>query len=108
MAKSTAASLRRGVQHSPSSSDKPGKDPFTQAVGHVSLRAGFTLIELLVVILIIAISAAVAIPIFIRQREKGYESQVRSALRDAATGCQLEQIRFRSNVPLLERADSLD
>jgi type IV pilus assembly protein PilA len=46
---------------------------------------GFTLIELLVVILIIAILAAIAIPVFLRQREKGWVSQQQSALKDAAT-----------------------
>jgi type IV pilus assembly protein PilA len=48
-------------------------------------EAGFTLIELLVVILIIAILAAIAIPVFLRQREKGYVSQSQSALKNAAT-----------------------
>ncbi len=48
-------------------------------------EAGFTLIELLVVILIIAILAAIAIPVFLRQREKGWRSQVQSALKNAAT-----------------------
>jgi type IV pilus assembly protein PilA len=46
---------------------------------------GFTLIELLVVILIIAILAAIAIPVFLRQREKGWRSQMESAVKNAAT-----------------------
>ena len=48
-------------------------------------EGGFTLIELLVVILIIAILAAIAIPVFLNQREKGWVSQMESALKNAAT-----------------------
>ena len=45
---------------------------------------GFTLIELLVVILIVALLAAIAIPVFLHQREKSYESQMQSSLKAMA------------------------
>ena len=47
-------------------------------------ESGFTLIELLVVILIIAILAAIAIPVFLNQRKKGWKSQSESALKNAS------------------------
>jgi len=48
-------------------------------------EGGFTLIELLVVIIIIGILAAIAIPTFLRQREKGYRADMKSALKNGAS-----------------------
>jgi type IV pilus assembly protein PilA len=44
---------------------------------------GFTLIELLVVIIIIGILAAIAIPVFLSQRERAWQAELESDLRNA-------------------------
>jgi len=46
---------------------------------------GFTLIELLVVIAIIGILAAIAIPQFAAYRRRGYDSDVKSNVKNAST-----------------------
>jgi type IV pilus assembly protein PilA len=45
---------------------------------------GFTLIELLVVIIIIGILAAIAIPVFLNQRKKAFDTSIKSDLRTVA------------------------
>jgi type IV pilus assembly protein PilA len=74
-------------------------------------EGGFTLIELLVVILIIAILAAIAIPVFLRQREKGWRSQMQSALKNAATAQEsflTTHTAYATNAQITGATDSLE
>ena len=57
-------------------------------------RRRFTLIELLVVIIIIGILAAVAIPVYLNQREKAFDAAAKS---DMYTLAQFEESYFADN-----------
>ncbi len=48
-------------------------------------KSGFTLIELLTVVLIIGLLAVIALPKFVRTRERSYLSAMQSDLRNLAT-----------------------
>lgn len=48
-------------------------------------ESGFTLVELLVVMLILGILAAIAIPAFFSQRDKGFDSDTKADVRSVQT-----------------------
>lgn len=68
--------------------------------------AGFTMVELLVVIIVLGVLAAIAIPTFLRQREKGYDAASKSELKNAATA--LESIHVDSGSYAVGAAASND
>ena len=67
----------------------------------VAIGAGIAFVALL----IIAILAAIAIPVFLRQRESGWVSQVESALKNAAVA---QESQYAFNGEYVESAEDLD
>jgi type IV pilus assembly protein PilA len=60
---------------------------------------GFTLIELLIVIIIIGILAAIAIPMFLGQREKAKESAVKGGVHNIELGIGSYAVDYQDQYP---------
>jgi prepilin-type N-terminal cleavage/methylation domain-containing protein len=67
---------------------------------------GFSLIELLVVVLIIAILASIAVPVFLHQREKGLITQAKATLKLASTAIEARNVSKGGSYSDLDGADS--
>ena len=68
---------------------------------------GFTLIELLVVVIIIGILAAIAIPAFLSQRERAWQAELTSGLRNSALEVEADLTANSGTIPTEDEGQAL-
>lgn len=67
-------------------------------------EGGFTLVEILVVVLIIGVLAAIAIPMFLNQRQEAVKASIYSDVKSAATAVEQFYAKGGKNTTLLTEA----
>jgi type IV pilus assembly protein PilA len=67
-------------------------------------ESGFTLIELLVVMLILGILAAIAIPAFLNQSQKGEDSKAIADVRTAETAAETYAVEHQGSYAAMDNA----